>query len=127
MPGRITPPMPDSVSPQWAISALTSVPVWWPAAGCTTRPVGLVDDDDLVVLMQDRQRNRLAFGFGRLGRRHRDGEHFARFHLVAGIVDRAAARGDGAIQDQRLQPGARQFGEPRRQHAVEPGAGVVGR
>ena len=39
--GRITPPIPDRLAPQWAISALTSVPVSWPAAGCTTSPAGL--------------------------------------------------------------------------------------
>ena len=41
MPGRFTPPMPDRLAPQWAISALTSVPVACPAAGCTTSPAGL--------------------------------------------------------------------------------------
>src|SRR5437660_1293631 len=39
--GRIPPPMPDRLSPQWAIRALTSVPVQFPAAGCTTSPAGL--------------------------------------------------------------------------------------
>ena len=29
------------VSPQWRISALTSVPAAWPGAGCTTSPAGL--------------------------------------------------------------------------------------
>ena len=38
MPGRRTPPIPERLAPQWAISALTSVPAAWPAAGCTTRP-----------------------------------------------------------------------------------------
>ncbi|MNY80937.1 hypothetical protein D3C86_2222320 [compost metagenome] len=41
MPGRLTPPMPDRLLPQWWISALTSVPVQLPAPGCTTRPAGL--------------------------------------------------------------------------------------
>ena len=41
MPGRRSPPMPERISPQWAMSALTSVPVQFPAAGCTTRPLGL--------------------------------------------------------------------------------------
>ena len=41
MPGRRTPPMPERLSPQWAIRALTRVPVWLPAAGCTTSPLGL--------------------------------------------------------------------------------------
>ena len=41
MPGRFTPPMPERLSPQWAMSALTSVPVQFPAAGWTTSPAGL--------------------------------------------------------------------------------------
>ncbi len=41
MPGRFTPPMPESESPQWAISALTRVPVSCPAPGWTTSPAGL--------------------------------------------------------------------------------------
>ena len=42
MPGRLTPPMPERLSPQWWISALTSVPVQLPAPGWTTRPAGLL-------------------------------------------------------------------------------------
>src|SRR6188768_1547767 len=41
MPGLATPPIPERLAPQCAISALTSVPVAWPAPGCTTRPAGL--------------------------------------------------------------------------------------
>ena len=41
MPGRLTPPMPERLAPQWAMSALTSVPVAWPGPGCTVRPAGL--------------------------------------------------------------------------------------
>jgi len=33
IPGRLTPPMPDRLAPQCAMSAFTSVPVAWPAAG----------------------------------------------------------------------------------------------
>ncbi len=41
MPGLATPPMPDRLVPQWASSALTSVPLSLPAPGCTTSPAGL--------------------------------------------------------------------------------------
>ena len=41
MPGRATPPIPESCPRQWCSSALTSVPSRLPAAGCTTRPAGL--------------------------------------------------------------------------------------
>ena len=40
MPGRTSPPMPESVGTA-ASSAFTSVPPGWPGAGCTTMPAGL--------------------------------------------------------------------------------------
>ena len=67
MPGRATPPMPERLAPQWAISALTSVPV---VAGARMHDEarGLVDDDQRVVLVDDVERNGLAC---RLGARRR--------------------------------------------------------
>ena len=62
MPGRRTPPIPDRLAPQWAISALTSVPVSWPAAGMHDEALGLVDDDDVVILVDDIERDILARG-----------------------------------------------------------------
>ena len=41
MPGRRSPPMPESVG-QWASSALTRVPASLPGAGCVTSPAGLL-------------------------------------------------------------------------------------
>ncbi len=41
MPGRATPPIPDSDAPQCASSAFTSVPVSLPGAGCAVMPAGL--------------------------------------------------------------------------------------
>src|SRR5437870_5535631 len=41
MPGRLTPPTPERLSPQWASSAFAKVPLQLPAAGCTTSPAGL--------------------------------------------------------------------------------------
>jgi hypothetical protein len=41
MPGRRSPPMPARLSPQWAMRALTRVPVQLPWPGCTTSPAGL--------------------------------------------------------------------------------------
>ena len=41
MPGRSFPPMPER-SWQWCSRPCTRVPWWWPAAGCTTRPGGLL-------------------------------------------------------------------------------------
>ena len=46
---------------------------------------------------------------------------------MARIADRAPADGDFAGEDQRLEPGAREVGDARRQHAVEPLAGILAR
>ena len=56
---RIVPPTPLR-SCTWCSSAFTSVPVACPAAGCTTMPGRLVDDDDLLVLEQDVERDVLG-------------------------------------------------------------------
>ena len=68
MPGRLTPPMPERLSPQWAISALTSVPAVVAGGRMHDEPGRLVDDDEVVVLVDDGERDRLA---PRLGRRRR--------------------------------------------------------
>ena len=125
MPGRLTPPMPDRLSPQWAISALTSVPVAWPAAGCTTRPAGLS-----MTMISSSSKTMLSgmvspAGLGRLGLRHRDRDGLAGVDAIARIADRAGADRDRAVEDQRLEARARQRGA-RRQHAVEPLAGLFG-
>ena len=80
-------------APQWAISALTSVPVSWPAAGCTTRPVGLVDDDDVVVLIDDIERDILAGGLGGDRLRHVDCDRIAGGDMISGVADGGASGG----------------------------------
>ena len=47
--------MPESVSPQWWISALTSVPVGLPAPGMDHQAGRLVEDDQIRILVEDRQ------------------------------------------------------------------------
>ena len=86
MPGRRTPPIPDRLAPQWAISALTRVPVSWPGGGMHHQPARLVDDDDVVVLIDDIERDRLA---GRLGgdrRRHVDCDRIAGGDMISGVA-----------------------------------------
>ena len=46
--------------------------VAWPAAGCTTRPRGLLMTMSVVVFVNDVERNRLARGLRRFGRRYGD-------------------------------------------------------
>ena len=93
MPGRLTPPMPDRLSPQWAISALTSVPVAVAGGRMHDQPGRLVDDDDLVVLVHDRRAGCASpLGLGRFGRRHRRPRRFAGVDAIARIADRARRR-----------------------------------
>ena len=93
MPGRRTPPMPDRLSPQWAISALTSVPVQLPGGRMHDQPRRLVDDDQVVVLVDDVERDVL-----RLRRRpapaaaRRRAMRVAGVDAMAGIADRARRR-----------------------------------
>jgi len=50
--GRRTPPMPDRLVPQWAISALTNVPEHAQRPDAR-QALGLVDDDDVGILVDD--------------------------------------------------------------------------
>ena len=76
MPGRATPPMPDSDPPQWWSSALTSVPSKLPAAGMDDQPGGLVDDQQMLVLEDDLQRDVLRLVVRRRGLGHCDAQRF---------------------------------------------------
>ena len=125
MPGRFTPPMPDRLSPQWAISALTSVPVAWPAAGCTTSPAGLS-----ITMMSSSSYTTLSgmrspAGSAGSGGGTSTAMRLAGVDAIAGIADRAGPDRDRAVEDQRLEARARQRG-PRGEHAVEPLAGLAG-
>ena len=54
-------------------------------------------------------------------------DRVAGIDAMARIADRAAADRDRAVEDQRLEARARQVGDVRGQHAVEPLAGFVRR
>ena len=119
MPGRFTPPIPDRLSPQWAISALTSVPDRVPRRGVNDEALRLVDDDDVLVLVDDGQRDILPLRRGRLGRRHDQRYAVPSIDAVARIADRASLDRDLARENQGFQPRARQFGQVEGEHAVE--------
>ena len=128
MPGRRTPPMPERLSPQWAISAFTSVPVALPAAGCTTSPFGLsmtmMSSSSNTIVERD------VLGLGR--RRSRGGgsatrDGVAGVDAVARIADRARRRSSTAPA--RISALSRERDSSaiaRGEHAVEPLAGVLG-
>ena len=70
------------LSPQWAISALTSVPSAWPGGGMDDEPGRLVDHDQMLVLEDDVERQvlgrRAANSLGRRRLRTRSARPAAR-------------------------------------------------
>ncbi len=130
MPGRLTPPIPDKDAPQWAISAFTSVPGLVAGGGMHNEALGLVDDDDVLVLEHDIEGDILAFGLRRDGRRHVDCDRIAGSDMISGV-----AHGGGVLrrpgdrhlagEDQRLQPRPRQSRAAHGEHAIEPGRAFV--
>src|SRR5262245_66435195 len=90
------------------------------------QPGRLVDDDDLLVLEQYLERDRLGPDLVVLRGRKLEHDGPAGVDAVAGIADRGSVDRDAAREDQRLVARARQFGHARGQHAVEPLAGLLG-
>ncbi len=80
----------------------------------------LVDDDEVVVLGDDVERDVLRLRLGGLGRRHLDGEDLAGRDLGRAAGDGIAATQHPAFGDQRLQPRAAELEQVVCQHAVEP-------
>ena len=129
MPGRLTPPMPERLAPQWRISALTSVPSAWPGRRMDDEPGRLVDDDQVLVLVDDGERHVLAGERRILGRRRLEGDRAPAASRVDGSRATRAVDADFAGLDQRLEPGARKRDASRgrrgAQEPVEPLAGAL--
>jgi hypothetical protein len=84
IPGRATPPIPGSESPQCASNALTSVPSrLLPRDAQPDPPV--VDHDQVCVFVYDDKRYFLRLWFGRSGRGHLDNDNLARFDPLVGV------------------------------------------
>src|SRR3984957_10498875 len=96
-----------------------------PGGGMYDQPLRLVDNDDVVILINHVERDCFGGGLGGGRLRHVDDDRGAGIDAMAGITDRAPVDGDGAGFDQRLEPRAREFGNVRSKHAVEPAAGLV--
>ena len=65
--------------------------------------LGLVDDDEVRVFVDDGERDRLRLGLGGRGRRHAHDIDLAGFHLAAEIVLHLAVAAHRSGADQRLQ------------------------
>ena len=81
----------------------------------------LVDDDDVVVLVNDIERDLFAQGLGGHRRRHVDCDRIPLHDMISGVADGRVFHRDLAVEDQGFQPRPRQFVQARREHAVEPG------
>jgi hypothetical protein len=88
---------------------------------------GLVDDDDVVVLVHDIERDILALRLGGRGLRHVDYDRIATGDMISGVADDGVLDGHGTGEDQRLQPGPRQLRSALCEHAVKPGRALVAR
>ncbi len=117
IPGRSTPPIEARRPWQWWSSALTRVPVRFPAAGWTTRPV------DLLSTSNSSSSKRISRGIssgwrlgqtgsGMIRRSDRPGQRLFRLRGIPVEVHRT-------LTDQRLQPGSREVGRLLGKKAVE--------
>lgn len=88
--------------------------------GMHHQPGGLVDDDEVVVLIDHVQRDILALRLGGYGRRDRDGEFLAGFDPQIRVFYGRARSRNRAFRQKRLQAGARKIGQMRCQKTVEP-------
>ena len=93
--------------------------------GMHDQALRLVDDDNVLVLKDDIERDILALGLRRDGLGDVDCDRIAFADMISGVADGGAPGGDGTGEDQRLQPRARQFRAQHREHAVEPGRSLV--
>ncbi|MGY4422512.1 hypothetical protein ACVWY2_004961 [Bradyrhizobium sp. JR6.1] len=87
----------------------------------------LVDDDDVVVLEHDIERDVLALRLGGHGLRHVDYDRIALGDMISGVAHDGVLDGHGTGEDQRLQPGPRQLRGALCEHAVKPGRALVAR
>jgi hypothetical protein len=88
---------------------LTSVPFQLPAAGMHDHAGRLGDDDEIVVLVEDVERNVLAFRRRVLRLRQIDLERVARANLLLRIGDNRPLGRDLSLLDQRLDAAAGEF------------------
>jgi len=89
------------------------------------QPCRFVDDDEVVILIKNVERDVFAARDGRLGWRHRDVESIALFDPVVRLFYRPAIVPSVPLLDQGFQPGATELGQVSGKVAVQPFACVL--
>ena len=97
---------------------MTSVPERWPGAGWTTMPGRLVDRDDVLVFIDDVERNLLGQQLILFDRRDRDLDDLAGRDLECTAANLAIDQ-HVAIVDQTLEPGSAHVRDVRGNEFVE--------
>ena len=120
MPGRRSPPMPPSVSPQWASRALTSVPSWLSGCRVHHQPSGLVEHDQIGILVQDRERDALGSGRGGQGRWQVEDISGTWTDLFGRFLEHRAVAPDLPLFDQRLDAGTRDRADGIGKEPIDP-------
>ena len=116
---------PDAADARQAVAAMGDERVDERAARMPRRrmhdePCRLVDHDEVVVLVDDRERDRLRLRLGRRRRRHDERDARPGARLERRIAHDSIIDGDAPVADQRLQAAAREVGKGARQDAVKP-------
>ena len=111
MPGRFTPPMPGQALAAMGDERVDQRARIVPRRRMHHEPGRLVDDDEVVVLVDDGERDRLALRLRRRGRRHDERDARPACSLRPGSSDRRPVDRHLAVADERLQAAPRQVGE----------------
>ena len=124
-PGRATPPMPDRLAAAMVEQRVDQRPVEIAGGRMDDQAGGLVDDQQMLVLEHDRQRDVLRLVVRRLRLGNGDAKALRRRGPWSpGRGPRLPLGLDRAAADQRLQPFARQGRDGVGERAVEPPARV---
>src|SRR5262249_14134698 len=91
------------------------------------KPSWLVDDDDRSIFVDDVEQDLLRLRLWIFWWWHIDADCVTGRDAMRRIADRAASDCDPAVEDQGLQPRARQIGDCGRKHPVKPRASEVRR
>jgi len=96
-----------------------------PCSGVDGHAGRLVNDDEVVVFVEDLERDGFGFRFERSARLRLDSDTVASFDLLTGL-GRLVVDQDEAGINEFLDAGAREFGGMSGDETIKAGAGIIG-